>query len=73
MTDSQAAGSGVAGNTAATKWSAEVKAELETAVQGSDLTESDSYWLTIDETNLSEEQIFNRFRWSCARCDSVSG
>lgn len=36
---------------------AEVKAELETAVQGSDLTESDSYWLTIDETNLSEEQI----------------
>jgi len=28
-----------------------------TAVQGSDFQESDSYWLTIDETNLTPEQI----------------
>jgi spoIIIJ-associated protein len=39
--------------------SADVKVELEsTAVQGSDFQESDSYWLTIDETNLTPEQIY---------------
>jgi spoIIIJ-associated protein len=39
--------------------SADVKAELETTAVSvdSDLKESDSYWLTIDETNLTEEQI----------------
>ena len=34
----------------------DVKAELET-VEGSDLPESDSYWLTIDETGLTPEKI----------------
>lgn len=38
--------------------SADVKAELETTpVDGSDFQEPDSYWLTIDETNLKPEQI----------------
>ena len=38
--------------------SADVLAELETtAVESSDLLRSDSYWLTIDETNLTPEQI----------------
>jgi len=57
MTDSLRQRGQVAGNCCTKGVTAEVKAELETAVQGSDLTESDSYWLTIDETNLSEEQI----------------
>jgi len=37
----------------------EVKAELETPIQGSNSPqeEPDSYWLTIDETNLTDEQI----------------
>ena len=39
--------------------SANVKAELETTPVSvdSDFQESDSYWLTIDETNLTPEQI----------------
>lgn len=38
--------------------SADVKAELETTpVEGRDFQEPDSYWLTIDETNLTPEQI----------------
>ncbi len=38
--------------------SADVKAELETtALLNGDLQEPDSYWLTIDEINLTPEQI----------------
>ena len=38
--------------------SADVKAELETtALSNGDLQEPDSYWLTIDEINLTPEQI----------------
>lgn len=37
--------------------SADVKAELESIYVDSDFQEPDSYWLTIDETNLTPEQI----------------